>query len=190
MFDSQCDVAAIVYSRKDDPDGLLQEFVTDLKRLGFRLTGLIQCARVFGSAADHVSFMMLPEDAIVRLAHNIDGGPGGCGLAPNALIEAASSIALAISRGADLLIVNRFGKMEVEGRGLVDEICQAIVADIPVLVTVPEQHFTTWTRFSKGMSVKLRCSRKQLDEWWRAVCGRSGITQSTQLASTFCEVAK
>lgn len=190
MFDSQCDVAAIVYGHKDDPDCLLQEFVTDLKQLGFRLTGLIQCTRVFGSAADHVSLMVLPEDAIIRLAHNIDGCHGGCGLAPNALIEAASRVASAISRGADLLIVNRFGKMEVEGRGLVDEIYRAIVADIPVLVTVPEQHFTTWTRFSKGMSVKLQCSRKQLDEWWGTVCGRCDIAQSTRLASTFCEVVK
>jgi len=190
MFDSHCDVAAIVYGREDDPDCILQEFVADLKQSGFRLTGLIQCNRVLGSTVSHVSLMMLPEEGVIRLGHNIDGCQDSCGLAANALIEAARNIALAIDRGVDLFVVNRFGKMEVEGRGLVDEICRAVVADIPVLATVPEQHFTTWTRFSRGMSVKLQCSRKQLDGWWRAVCGRPDRATSAWPASTLCETVK
>jgi len=189
MFDSHCDVAAIVYGRRDDPDCLLQEFVADLKRSGVRLTGLIQCNRIFGSAVGHVPVMVLPEESVIRLGHNVDSCQS-CSLAANALIEAARNIGLAIDRGTDLLVINRFGKMEVEGRGLVDQIYRAVVADIPVLATVPEQHFTVWTKFSRGMSVKLQCSRKQLDEWWRSVCGHSDRARSESLASTFCEFVK
>jgi Protein of unknown function (DUF2478) len=189
MFDSQCDLAAMVYGRADDPDRLLREFADDLTRTGYRPAGLIQHGRKCGMEDGELSGRVLPGGDIVRLTHNLGRHAEGCSLEPSALIEAAGKVAAAIDRGADLVVVNRFGKMEVGGRGLVDEICRAVVADIPVLVAVPEQHFTVWTRFSGGMSVKLRCRRDHLDAWWRAVRVRSDLPASGA-ASTFCEIAK
>src|ERR1700730_18051256 len=45
MFDSQCDLAAMVYGSADDPDRLLREFADDLRRTGYRPAGLIQHGR-------------------------------------------------------------------------------------------------------------------------------------------------
>ena len=42
MFDSQCDLAALVYERDQDPDQVLREFATDLKARGYRAVGLVQ----------------------------------------------------------------------------------------------------------------------------------------------------
>ena len=85
--------------------------------------------------------------------------------------DAASA---AIDDGADLVIINRFGRSEAEGKGLIDLIPQALDADIPVLIAVPEQRFAAWIRFSEGMNVRLACRRDALDRWWRAVAGRPG----------------
>ena len=42
MFDSQCDLAALVYERGQDPDRILREFASDLKAGGYRAVGLVQ----------------------------------------------------------------------------------------------------------------------------------------------------
>src|ERR1035438_8235691 len=42
MFDSQCDLAALVYERDEDPDRILRDFTSDLNRRGYRAVGLVQ----------------------------------------------------------------------------------------------------------------------------------------------------
>src|SRR4030088_1173595 len=42
MFDSQCDLAALVYEKDQDPDQILREFAADLRSSGYRAVGLVQ----------------------------------------------------------------------------------------------------------------------------------------------------
>ena len=57
-----------------------------------------------------------------------------------------------------MLIVNRFGRQEREGKGLSYLVERALSADIPVVIAVPSHRFPDWIKFADGMSVKLRCS--------------------------------
>ena len=45
MFDSQCDLAALVYEKGQDPDGMLREFAGELNAGGYRAVGLVQLGR-------------------------------------------------------------------------------------------------------------------------------------------------
>jgi len=45
MFDSQCDLAALVYEPGQDPDGILREFAADLNARNYRAVGLVQLGR-------------------------------------------------------------------------------------------------------------------------------------------------
>jgi hypothetical protein len=73
------------------------------------------------------------------------------------------------SSGAELVVLNRFGKLEEAGRGLRAEIIAAVVAEIPLIIAVSEHRFDAWNRFVGGMSVKLACRRENVDRWWRSV---------------------
>jgi hypothetical protein len=42
MFDSQCDLAALVYEQDQDPDEILRGFAADLNAQGYRAVGLVQ----------------------------------------------------------------------------------------------------------------------------------------------------
>ena len=42
MFDSQCDLAALVYGQDQDPDAVLRDFAADLNQRGYRAVGLVQ----------------------------------------------------------------------------------------------------------------------------------------------------
>jgi len=41
MFDSQCDLAALVYGQDQDPDEVLRDFASDMNARGYRAVGLV-----------------------------------------------------------------------------------------------------------------------------------------------------
>jgi Protein of unknown function (DUF2478) len=96
----------------------------------------------------------------------------GCRLDVGQFLDAGARIASAIEAGADLVIVNRFGRQERDGKGLSWLVERALSADIPVVIAVPSHRFADWLKFAGGMSVKLRCDRDALEAWWRAVSAR------------------
>jgi hypothetical protein len=42
MFDSQCDLAALVYEQDQNPDKILHDFASNLNASGYRAVGLVQ----------------------------------------------------------------------------------------------------------------------------------------------------
>jgi nucleoside-triphosphatase THEP1 len=111
---------------------------------------------------------------------------GGCQIDNERLARIARTIEAAIEEGGDLVIVNRFGKLEAAGRGLIRLIKQAVDADIPVITAVPAHRFLAWVKYSKEMSVRLACRRDALDEWCESVSG--GATE--RHGGCFCAVVK
>src|SRR5262245_2620374 len=187
-FDAQCDLAAVVYGADDDPDRLIAGFAADLHRAGSRPAGVVQLGRSCRAENPRLGVVMLPNGEVVRLALQVFASQAeahvtGCRLDPDRLAGLATRLATAIEAGADLVIINRFGRSEVEGKGLIDLIPQALDADIPVLIAVPEQRFAAWIRFSEGMNVRLACRREALDRWWLTVTGPS---RPRSAADTFC----
>src|SRR5262249_15039158 len=132
-FDAQCDVAAIVYGADDDPDRLLISFADDLHRAGGRPIGVVQAGRSCQAEDRRLGVVFLPSGEKVCLVPPVEGRPGGCGLDAGRLAQLAKRLAAALQDGADLVVVNRFGRAEAEGRGLIDLIAQALDSDIPLL---------------------------------------------------------
>jgi Protein of unknown function (DUF2478) len=182
-FDAQCDLAALVYGRWDEPDRLLREFVQDLTLGGYRVVGLIQTRLGDGAAAVTV----LPTGETIPLA------PGPDTLSrssrPCDLAGAAARMDALIRSGADLVIINRFGKLEAEGKGLIDEIVRALRIDIPVVVAVPEFRFAEWLSFCSGMGVKLPCRTESLQSWWSAMIVGDPLA-AQQRRVCVCELVK
>jgi hypothetical protein len=186
-FDAQCDLAAVVYGADDDPDRLISGFAADLRRSGRRPVGAVQLGRNCRAENPRLGVEVLPDGEVVRLAPHETVDAAGCRLDPDRLAGLACRLAAAIEDGADLVVINRFGRSEAEGKGLIDLIPQALAADIPVLIAVPEQRFAAWIRFSEGMNVRLACRRDALDRWWLSV---TGLARRRSGAATFCEFAK
>ena len=173
MFDSQCDLAALVYQQDEDPDQILRDFASDLNGHGYRAVGLVQTGHHCVDAPT-LSAMLVHTGEELQLFQDLGTCAAGCRLDVGQLLEAGSQIANAIDEGADLVIINRFGRQEREGKGLSHLIERALSADIPVVIAVPSHRFADWIRFADGMSVKLRCNRQALETWWNAVSARNG----------------
>lgn len=190
MFDSQTDVAAIVYEPEDDPDSLISTFASDLQRSGNRVVGLLQLSSRAVATSGDMPVVALPVGNVSHIKHRrAEDASGCCSLNGEQVSRIQQDLAKAIDVGADLVIINRFGKMEMSGRGLLAEICMAVSVEVPVLVAVPERRFEAWNRFCGGMGVRLRCSRQQLDHWWSAI-GRMPACREQKKPADFCAWAK
>ncbi len=166
MFDSQCDLAALVYEQDQDPDHVLLAFASDLKARGYRVAGLVQtshrCIDAPSLDAPRLSAMLVHTGEELQLFQDLGACAAGCRLDVGQLLDAGAQVASAIDQGADLVIINRFGRQEREGKGLSFLVEHALSAEIPVVIAVPSHRFADWIRFAGGMSVKLRCDREHI----------------------------
>jgi nucleoside-triphosphatase THEP1 len=186
MFDAQCDLAALVYDADQNPDTVLRGFADDLNARGFRAVGMVQAGQCADSS---LSAVLVHSGEKLLLAQDFDPSARGCRLDVHRLEDAGARIAGALEAGADLVIINRFGKREREGKGLSYLIERALDADIPVVIAVPSHRFIEWIRFANGMSVKLACNRHSLNAWWAAVSTRNtGLLSAPHV--NICEVLK
>jgi len=184
MFDAQCDLAALVYGPHQDPDAVLSDFAGDLNARGFRVVGMVQAGQCADSS---LSAVLLHSGEELLLAQDFDPAAQGCRLDLARLQNAGARVAEALAHGADLVIINRFGKRERDGRGLSSLIERALDADIPLVIAVGKDHFADWIRFAGGMSVRLDCERGALEAWWRGIATADAVAGSHP---TVCEILK
>jgi hypothetical protein len=173
MFDVECELAALVYDDHQDPDAVLREFAADLSARGFRAVGMVQAGQCADSS---LLAVLLHSGEKLLLAKDFDPAASGCRLDVGRLQNAGARIAGALEAGADLLIVNRFGKRERDGKGLGYLIERALRTDVPVVIAVSSHRLADWIKFAGGMGVKLACDRHALESWWCTVPSRPQAT--------------
>ena len=184
-MDGECDLAAVVYRETDSPDCVLHEFAQYLKNDGCRVAGLIQSRSESGA----ISVTALPTGDVICLAPDGASGSELSCIDTGKLIAAAEQIKGLIVSGADLVIINRFGRLEAVGKGLIQQIVDALEGDVPVIVAVPDYRFEEWLRFTCGMSVKLNCSQESILKWWRSL-GALDSTKTRRKQGNFCGIFK
>ncbi len=169
MFDAPRDLAALVYEADQDPDAILRDFASDLNARGFRAVGMVQAGQCADSS---LSAVLLHNGEKLLLSQDFDPAASGCRLDIARLQNAGARVAEALEAGADLVIINRFGKRERDGQGLTYLIERALKAGTRVVIAVSSDRFADWIKFAGSQTVKLACDRHALDDWWRTVSSR------------------
>ena len=152
-----CRLAVVVYEPANPPDAVLAAAAKKLQALGLRVGGLLQEAEGSGKRTELFA-RDIASGRRVRLFEDRGRKARGCRLDAAGLAEAASWLRDAIDAKPDVLFVNRFGRQETIGRGLVEEIGAAIVSDIPVVVPVAATLMPQWRRFAGGEGVRLKAT--------------------------------
>jgi nucleoside-triphosphatase THEP1 len=151
---------------RGDTDLVLERLATDLAARGLRCCGTVQInsERCDAGPCD-MDVRVLPDGAILRISQDLGPQSRGCRLDPAALETAVGLVAASLSSGADLLIVNKFGKHEAEGRGFRYVIAEAIAMDIPVLVGLNAINRPAFESFADGLAVQLPSDPTALMAW-------------------------
>lgn len=148
-------------------DRLLLEFADGLQARGLNLAGVVQTnSDRPGSHHCDMDVRVLPAGPVIRINQVLGEESRGCRLNPVALEEAVALVEAGLERSPDLLIINKFGKHEAEGRGFRPLIAEALSRDIPVLLGVNALNQQAFEDFSGGYAEEIEANAEGLAGWF------------------------
>ncbi|MDW3221738.1 MAG: DUF2478 domain-containing protein [Paracoccaceae bacterium] len=152
---------------KGDTDLLLFGFARRVLAQGLRVCGAVQeNSETCGSGLCDMDVKIMPGGPIIRISQNLGPAAKGCRLDPDALENAVGLVSTELQKGADLLIVNKFGKHEAGGRGFRPVIAEALSLDVPVLVGLNALNLSAFDEFTGDLAQPLDATETALMEWF------------------------
>jgi hypothetical protein len=166
-------LAAVVYGQGEDANRVVADFAEELSRQGVRLGGAVQItAGAVDCGCPDTHVLDLETGVRIPILQDLGKQSQSCRADPAALAEVAALVTQALARRPDLLIINRFAKLEAAGQGMIDEIGAAAASGIPTLLSVPDRFLKEWNAFALGLDEQIACTPEALRRWWQAVSGR------------------
>jgi len=166
--------AAAVYTPKTGNRETLHRFVESLKVEGINVAGILQ-KKLPMSEGDMSEVVAINIRTGKHLSLNRPTRESWenreCSLDTTVLVEATAILRRAITDGAELIVVEKFGDEEKKGGGLSDEIFNGIASGIPFLVAVPETNLDAWIERTGGAGAVLTFDESALWNWWNAIDG-------------------
>lgn len=158
---------------RGDTDLILFGLARRLATRGLRCCGTVQINTDRPDAGPcDMDVKVLPDGPVQRLSQDLGRDSRGCRLDPQALETAVGLVAASLAGGADVLIVNKFGKHEADGRGFREVIAEALARGIPVLVGLNGLNLPAFEGFAGGLAVPLPPEEEALFAWVLAATGQ------------------
>jgi len=120
---------------------------------------------------------VLPDGPLIRISQSLGTLSRGCRLNTDALEQAVALTEQGLTDGTDILLVNKFGKHEAEGRGFRNAIAEALSRDIPVLVGVNKLNVEAFQTFCGGEAVALEPNPADILAWCGQVTATQGLSR-------------
>ncbi|MEQ8903471.1 MAG: DUF2478 domain-containing protein [Roseovarius sp.] len=160
-------LARVTAEGRGAKDRLLATVVERLHAEGLRIAGAVRAVAP-GAEAGHCdsALRLLPEGPVVDITQNLGTGSAACRMDSGALeLAVAGATERLKTQGADLVVVNKFGISEAEGRGFRTLIAEALGRHLPVLIGVSDVHREAFDRFAGGMAVALPADEDAVLAW-------------------------
>lgn len=153
-------------------DELLSAVVERLEARGTRLAGTVQSnvIRPDRPRCD-MDLRLLPDGPTIRISIDRGAEARGCRLDAGALEQSVLWVGGALER-AELVVINKFGKREAEGKGLAGIIAEAMARGLPVLVGVNALNLPAFLAFADGTAEPLPADAARIAEWCAAALDR------------------
>jgi Protein of unknown function (DUF2478) len=152
-------------------DALIAEVASVLTADGVRLAGTVQSnhERPDRRKCD-MDLAVLPDGPIVRISEDRGDLARGCTLDSGALEQTVVAVQQRLD-GAEVLIVNKFGKREAEGKGLVPVIAEALERGLPVLIGVNGLNLAAFLMFAGEEVSALPTDAPSVANWCKSMIG-------------------
>lgn len=160
-------LAYVMTETRGTTDRLLTLFAHQLIERGSRLAGIVQtnteCA---DSDLCDMDVQVLPNGATIRISQSLGRESKGCRLDPAALEQAVAMVSASLATKPQLMVVNKFGKHEADGRGFRPVIGEGLMQGVPILAGVNTLNHAAFLEFSQGMAQRLPATPDALDQWF------------------------
>ncbi len=147
-----------------DIDQTLSDVATQIGAQGLSVAGFVQIRGVETGECECRELYL--RDFATGELHSIseERGPNakGCHLDWQSLTALAQSAEQNLSHETDVLIINRFGHSESQGRGFRGAIEKAMMLGLTVIVAVRGEYLKEWNDFHGGLAVPVPCKVDQI----------------------------
>lgn len=156
-------IAYLTAEGRDRIDLLVAEAVARLEARGYRLGGAVATAlsRRFGQGGP-VTLRVLPDGPVVPLSERLAGGADRLDVA--ALADAAVQAERHLD-GVRGFVLNRFGRLEAQGRGFAPVLSAARARGLPILVGVPQRYLPDFRLFAGDTAEALPDHAARAADW-------------------------
>ncbi len=163
-------LAAVVFENGDDANQIVTAFALGLGAAGVRLGGFVQISEDTENCGCKDTYALdLQTGVRTKILQDLGAGSQGCRVDPAALAGIGHLVTASLAHGPELVVINRFGKLESEGKGLRDEVAAAALSGIPTLVCVSTRYLDAWREFADDLSQEISCSPEALQAWWQSI---------------------
>jgi nucleoside-triphosphatase THEP1 len=159
-------IACTLAPGRGDADLMLEGLAHQLLARGIRVCGTVQINSERRDAGPcDMDIRVLPAGPTLRISQDLGKASRGCRLDPAALETAVALVEAQLRDGADILLINKFGKHEAEGRGFRAAIGEAVANGIPVLVGLNALNAAAFHDFVGGLATEIAPIPDMLLAW-------------------------
>ncbi|MBT8167019.1 3-dehydroquinate dehydratase [Phaeobacter gallaeciensis] len=159
-------LAYVTTEARGGTDRLLSAIAERLESKGVTLAGVVQtnteCA---DDTKCDMDLRVLANGEKIRISQSLGAGSRGCRLDPAALETSVALVLETLEKTPRLLIINKFGKHEADGRGFRPVIGDALMRGIPVLVGVNGLNEQKFLDFTEGAAEKMEADLDAIEAW-------------------------
>lgn len=168
-------IAAIVHESAEYADEILYPFIQELQSQEKNILGVVQAhPEVSYAYGSQMGIIDLSSGAYLSIAQDLGKHNTSCCLDAEAVSNASTILQAARMQNPDLLIVNRFGKLEAEGTGFADEMLEIMSeGTAPMLTVVAERFLPMWREFTGGLATELEATPTALQHWFEQLPPKS-----------------
>lgn len=159
-------ILALLYSDSISADLFISELGHSLRNSGIAVAGIVQqnLARPDRAKCD-MRVEELASGRLLQLSEDRGREARGCRLDQGALLDAAALLSAALRDGPEIVLLNKFGKHEAEGRGLRDVLAEAVQLGIPLVVGVPYRNVDQWRIFAGSFAEECEIGSDRPKQW-------------------------
>ncbi len=161
-------LAYVMTTERGATDRLLTALAERLAEKGIRTAGIVQTnTECYDNKLCDMDVRVLPEGETIRISQSLGEGARGCRLNPGALERAVGLVTagLAVEPAPQILLVNKFGKHEADGRGMRPVIAEALAMGVPVISGVNRMNVEAFENFAEGLAVEAAPDLEALLAW-------------------------
>lgn len=157
--------AAIHHDGSCDVDALLAVVVESQRQRGRRVSGLLMApAPQRGDCLAEMVLVDIDKRDGYLVSQPLGRDSQACRADPQGFARASAVLRDALGKAPELIVCNRFGRLESEGAGFAAELLEIMSNDVPLLTAVSKYHVDDWQRFTGGATL-LPPQREAIDEW-------------------------
>lgn len=159
-------ILAVVYTDGLAADKYLAGWGYALREAGLSVAGLVQLNTFERDPGKcDMAVEELFSGTVLQLSEDRGKESSGCRLDRSILTQAAGLLLAALEEKPDILVLNKFGKVEAEGEGLRDALAKAVELGVPIVVGVPFRNLDQWRIFAGDMAEECPVESTLLQRW-------------------------